>query len=472
MMTVSRALFVFLLVTLGGTAHAVVTFNWATVGNPGNAGDVQPNGTFGAVDYVYRISKHEVTNSQYSEFLNAVDPMGTNPNSVYSTMMALEPRSGIAFNAGAASGSKYSSKTNMGNKPVNYVSFFDAMRFTNWLENGQPTGGGGTETGVYTIGNGLDETRAPRATFFIPSEHEWYKAAYYQPAAQGGDTDNYWLYPTASNSEPTIATANAVGDISNPGANVANYGRGAGWNGQNGNVTTVGSAGPLSASFYGTFDQGGNVWEWNEAVISSSFRGLRGGSWNDVSVFSNLAASVRSDHFPTYENFNIGFRVASNPAPLLSCDFNSDSSCNIDDLNAMLSQGPIAPDVIVTPGVNNEFDLTGDGLINNTDADRWLADAATVNGYGSPYKRGDANLDGIVDVRDFNRWNSHKFTSTLLWDDGNFNGDAEVDGSDFGIWNGNKFTSSDGASVIPEPSTGLWGLIAAIGRLRRRRMNI
>ena len=160
----------------------------------------------------------------------------------------------------------------MGNKPVNFVSFFDSMRFVNWLENGQPTGGSGTESGVYTIGNGLNETRAPGATFFIPSEDEWYKAAYHQPAVQGGDTDDYWLYPTASNSVPTVATANSVGDINNPGANVANYGSGADWNGQDGNVTTVGSAGPLSASFYGTFDQGGNVREWNEAVIGSSAR--------------------------------------------------------------------------------------------------------------------------------------------------------------------------------------------------------
>ena len=300
-----------------GLLHAQVTFEWATVGNPGNGPDQlytsnNPNNLrFGAVGYTYRISKHEVTNDQYTVFLNAVDPMGTNPNSVYNTDMGSIARGGIAFNPGAANGSKYFTKANMGHKPVNYVSFLDAMRFTNWLENGQ--GSGGTESGVYTIGNGVNETRNPSATYFIPSEDEWYKAAYHQPAGQGGDIDDYWLYSTASNSAPTIATSNAIGDISNPGPNVANYSRGTYWNGQNGNVTTVGSAGPLSASFYGTFDQGGNVWEWNQAVINSSFRGLRGGNWFNLSV--NLATSRRDFNIPSNENGLIGFRVASIPEP-------------------------------------------------------------------------------------------------------------------------------------------------------------
>jgi formylglycine-generating enzyme required for sulfatase activity len=288
------------------------------VGNPGNPPDQlytinnPDNLRFGAVDHTYRISKHEVTNDQYAAFLNAVDPMGTNPNDVYNILMGSDVRGGIAFNAGAVSGSKYSSKTNMGNKPVNYVSFFDVMRFVNWLGNGQPTNGSCTETGVYIIGYGLNETRAPGATFFIPREDEWYKAAYYQPATQGGDMDDYWFYPTASNSEPTVATANVIGDINNPGMNVANYNNGVDWNGRDGNVSTVGSAGAGSASFYGTFDQGGNVYEWNETVRDLS-RIIRGGNYFNPSI--DLSASFRFSVDPAAENSNLGFRVASIPEP-------------------------------------------------------------------------------------------------------------------------------------------------------------
>lgn len=132
-----------LLAVLPTTSQAVVTLDWAYVGNPGNPND---STGYGGVGYGYYIGKYEVTNAQYAEFLNAVDSVGTNPNGIYNASMSSDVRGGISFNAGAAAGSKYEVKTNMGDKPVNYVSFVDAMRFSNWLNNGQ--GSGGTESGA------------------------------------------------------------------------------------------------------------------------------------------------------------------------------------------------------------------------------------------------------------------------------------------------------------------------------------
>ena len=195
--------------TCSSPASAQVSFQWATVGNPGNAADPLNEGTvpgIGSVDHVYRIAKHEVTNDQYAEFLNAV--AATDTNALYSGGMTLVVQGGIT-RSGSSGSYSYTVKPNMGNKPVNYVSFFDAMRFVNWLHNGQPTGAqdaSTTEAGVYTISDGISETRAADAQYFITSENEWYKAAYHQPAADGGDVDHYWLYPTASNSNPTAAT--------------------------------------------------------------------------------------------------------------------------------------------------------------------------------------------------------------------------------------------------------------------------
>ena len=282
----------------------VVTFEWATVGNPGNAGDVQSLGTFGSVGNTYRISKHEVTNAQYTCFLNAVDPAGTNPNDVYNTNMGSDANGGINFSSGAANGSKYGIKSGRDNNPVVFVSYFDAMRFTNWLHNGQGTGS--TESGVYNIGTGINETRAAGARFFIPSENESYKAAYYDP-----NTASYFDYPTSSN---TIPTSEAP---AGSGANSANYREngtdnfvvtGSDTFDSNQNYLTDVGAYTTSLSPYGTLDQGGNVWEWNEAVIGSS-RGLDGGSWLFGSL--GLGASFRSRVGPPIEVNDVGFRVAS-----------------------------------------------------------------------------------------------------------------------------------------------------------------
>ena len=101
----------------------LITIDWVTVGDPGNAADTSgaPNPA-GAVADSFRIMKFEFQNLQYTAFLNAVDPNGTNPNSVYNANMGSNARGGISFTSGAASGSKYAVKTDMGDKPVNFVS--------------------------------------------------------------------------------------------------------------------------------------------------------------------------------------------------------------------------------------------------------------------------------------------------------------------------------------------------------------
>ena len=122
-----------LLLSSVSIAPAAVTLEWVTVGNAGNANDYTG---YGGVGYEYQIMKYEVTNAQYAEFLNSVDAAGANPNGIYNDAMGSDVRGGINFTAGNAAGSKYAVKTDMGDKPVVYVSHLDAQRFANWIHNG------------------------------------------------------------------------------------------------------------------------------------------------------------------------------------------------------------------------------------------------------------------------------------------------------------------------------------------------
>ena len=163
------------------SAASAVDLDWVTVGDPGNACDSQSQGCFGAVSYEYQISKYEVTNAQYAAFLNAV--AATDTNGLYNANMG-DPnlsRGGIA-RSGSPGSYTYSAKAWREDMPVNYVSFYDALRFANWLRNGQPTGAqddSTTEDGAYDMSLGSQVVRRADAQVFLPSEDEWYKAAYY-----------------------------------------------------------------------------------------------------------------------------------------------------------------------------------------------------------------------------------------------------------------------------------------------------
>lgn len=310
------------LVFFSANATRAVMFDWAAVGNPGNPADPQflVDGipAFGSVDYAYRISKLEVTNAQYTEFLNSVDPAGGNALSLYNAEMSSNANGGINLNNAAANGSKYQVRSGRDNKPVIFVSFFDAMRFVNWLQNGQVSAS--TESGVYTIGSGANEMRNPNAIYFLPTDSEWYKAAYHK---NDGVTANYWDYPTSTEATPYSDNPQSLNTPDD--TNVANFfkdDRNA--NGFDDGYAVAGSvffdnhltdvgAYSMAASPYGTFDQAGNIAEWNETVILSTRRVVRGGNWADSSFDLRAAEQSRTD--PSLENFRIGFRVASIPEP-------------------------------------------------------------------------------------------------------------------------------------------------------------
>jgi sulfatase modifying factor 1 len=280
---------------LASIASAAINVPTVSVGNPGNAPDTTVNGPFGAVAYTYSIGSSEVTNAQYAAFLSAVAV--TDTNNLYNTGMA-GAFGGIARSGGPGTYS-YAAISGRANNPVNFVSFWDAARFANWMHNGQPTGlqsNATTEDGAYTLTplgvTNNTVTRNAGWQFAVASANEWYKAAYHQPANQGGDTDNYWMYPTSSNTAPSGLQANYV-----PSGI--------------GNTTPVGS---YAANFYGAFDMGGNVYEWNDTIFAPPVRGpLWGGAYDNIAGWLTPANAYTPP--PGTERDQVGFRIVAVPAP-------------------------------------------------------------------------------------------------------------------------------------------------------------
>ena len=289
---------------------APVTIDWVTVGNPGNAADTNFTG---AVSYQYQIGKYEVTIQQWTDFLNVAAK--SDPYGLYNPSMASDLNAAGISRAGTSGSYTYSvinNGGNSGNRPITFVSWFDAARFANWLQNGQ--GSGSTETGAYTLvggqTSGTAPVRNPGAQFYIPTNDEWYKAAYYSPLLNSG-SGGYFTYATQSNSAP--------GNVIGGGVNQANYitadnkysvTQSTIYSSSANYLSNVGAF-TNSASYYGTFDQTGNVAEWNDfsGTTADTTKGIRGGAWNNFA--SNVTSSTLLTPAPSTEISRYGFRLAA-----------------------------------------------------------------------------------------------------------------------------------------------------------------
>jgi formylglycine-generating enzyme len=439
----------FALLGLSGIARAI-TIETVTVSDAGNTADTTG---YGSVGYCYLIGKYEVTAGQYTAFLNAV--AATDTYGLYNTFMWKDASYGCKITRSGASGSfSYVVASDWANRPVNYVSWGDSARFANWLHNGQPTGAQDlttTEDGAYFLNGAttnaqlLAVNREADWKWAVTSEDEWYKAAYYDPNKGGTGIGRYWLYPTRSDTTPSNVGSDGYTD---PG-NHANY--------YYSHIYTIGNPyyrtniGEFenSASAYGTFDQGGNVWEWNEAIINDASRGLRGGSFDGNEGFSLLSSSRSNEYTPGGEYYRVGFRVANiEQVPLI---FTLSGTVNLLNFGGVITPVPLT---IELNGTSYSLNIDSDGkfTISNVfdgtysvkiKASHWLAKKILgVNVAGNTIMdpvsltNGDVVDNNEVDFSDINavRDAYGSFPGDETWNErADVDGSGEVDFTDINI---------------------------------------
>jgi formylglycine-generating enzyme required for sulfatase activity len=257
-----------------GTGANQFTLDFTAIGNPGNADDTTG---YGSVGYTYRIGTYAISQNQIDK----------------ATASGLQN-----VTAGAWSG----------DQPAANMSWYESAAFVNWLNTSKGfqaaynlTWSGSTwSMALWTVTdagyNTNNKFRNSLAKYFLPSENEFYKAAYGK-----SDGSGYYLYPTASDSLPTAVASGTQSETA-----VYNQPVGQG-------PASVYQAGGLSS--YGTMGQGGNIWQWNESASdgvnddAQEIRGVFGCSWFDSADF--LQPSLRGGGGPDSWVNVVSLRVAS-----------------------------------------------------------------------------------------------------------------------------------------------------------------
>lgn len=359
-------------------SNPTLTIETMTVDDAGNKFDTNGRGT---VNHDFKIGKFAVTAREWCAFLNAVATKGfpADPFHLFNTKMQTDsfancikkitsPGGTISYKVISKKNGDEEAKNDLdsldrGQLPITYVDFFAAVRFCNWLSNGQPQTGeedkNTTEDGPYKINDDLchanfsqdqvtyDQSKWPGGFWRLPSEDEWYKAAYYDKANSDHE-GQYWLYSTSKGDQPfnsteeeynkPIDTEGAFQNVNyhlihtddTTGQLVGNYTQTENFQPK---ITPVGifkhSPGP-----FGTYDMGGNVAQWTDSrsLVRTSTNSLvtmettiiRGGSWKSTSpmeissenyVFIDQKSNDPHEHgsqglsLLQYASNDVGFRV-------------------------------------------------------------------------------------------------------------------------------------------------------------------
>ena len=240
-----------------------IDMDFVTIGNAGNAADITGHG---AVGYEYRIGKYEITNGQWDAFVSAAGAPTGYPSTAYDQS---------AFFTGSQ-------------QPTTGVSWYEAAQFCNYLTSGDKS------QGAYQLGAdgsiAIDRSTAEMVygtIYVIPTEDEWYKAAYYTGSG----------YSMFANGTDTVPNADN------------------GWNYYGGSYSIPWDVGTGTMEQNSTFDMMGNVWERNETSIPGAQPGRRGGGYNSYDLEVALSALGGSTASPHIEQMDEGFRVASVPEP-------------------------------------------------------------------------------------------------------------------------------------------------------------
>ena len=239
----------------------------------------------------YRIGRFEVTNEQWTKFTNEYGSPYGNPTNAYGSFVYWQ---------GA-------------NHPTNCVSWYEAAQFANWLNTSSGhlpaykfTGTPGTSEYTLTAWDVADAGYNPKnplrnnnAFYFVPTEDEWVKAAYWNGTS---------LQTFAAKPGQSVYQGN---------------GSNGGWNFWDGgyamNYLGPWQVGSGSEELNGTYDMMGNIWEFLESPYDAgdfpinADRATRGGGYAGILGELHLELTSRNIRDAHNQDSSTGFRIASVP---------------------------------------------------------------------------------------------------------------------------------------------------------------